>query len=394
MSKFKFTLLFAILIILGFGLYWGRSSWRNWLATQPRISNELEALQESDEELLEKFLSGQTIDELKIYPVLYRLAESVKAESLPLRKAIEQAQASVSSRLRQAAMRASGQRGEAWALEILRKGFEDIDAEVRLTAIDSIKNSSLREHRKVLENHLSWLESNKISEASADKAFDREGELGATLSALVEMLKTDKSGEAGRGYLQRLKELSSKTLGSRGGTSSLALQKLIEVTEDPNLLLSKLDQLLKKSKLEEGFERAAASAILKLANLQDKTLASRLLKLSQHPDAIVRRAVLQSLHRLCPPDVWQIAERSLQTEKDPNNLIAAVEAIALLERSRAIQVLEALKREGSTTSNSANPAREALRVRASALLEELRQRSPTGGACGEDTAQRTGAFTK
>lgn len=313
----------------------------------------------NDQQVIELFLLGEPVDELKLYPALVHSAQS-QSDVSQLKRALELAINHQSTRIRQAAARALGSLSNDWAVLFLQKSLADLNLEVRLTAIDALKRSRDSNHIDVLKTHFQTLSTKASS----------KGELAAVLAALSQMTG-DKS------WMDRL-----VTLAKSQDSDPLAIQKLVETTNEAALLKSTLAQLLAQKTLPDSLQRSAAAATIKLANMGDETLRKSLSALSRNESASIRRAAIQSLHRVCPKDVWSIIVDRLQNESDPNTGITAVESAALLETSRARTELESFVSKGSVTAKEqVTPARRAMYERAKVLLQELQNRPSDSGAC-------------
>jgi hypothetical protein len=118
------------------------------------------------------------------------------------------------------------------------------------------------------------------------------------------------------------------------GTPSLmsaAALKMCEIAPENEVTKEVLHK-----KIAEGTDgRVMGVGIRLLASQQDEWIKTRLGTLASHPDSLVRKAVIQSLHRICPANRWTILNQIIAAETDASVIEVAVDEPLIMPEPEA-----------------------------------------------------------
>jgi HEAT repeat protein len=115
-----------------------------------------------------------------------------------------------------------------------------------------------------------------------------------------------------------------------------AAQRLVTIAPDNNRVLD----LIRKKISAAKNERLTAVGTRYLSARNDPWIRPVLKILMTHPSAIVRSAVVQSIHRVCPPDRWEILDKMMAREEDLNIQKLILEEPIYLGGAKAKSFLE------------------------------------------------------
>lgn len=250
----------------------------------------------------------------EIYGAMIRLAQ--KQEEIARKEALKRA-SDESQFLRGGAAQALGYFSDSEAQAALKKLLSDPDKSVRHFAIQGLgtRTDSLGESDllKLLEGSNQDDETKVVIYSSLLKAASTQQRKDAAVSNL---LKIAYSGE--------------------GEAATAAAQKLVsQVPENPQVV-----DLIRKKISESKNEKVMASGIRYLSSKNDPWIRDALNRLVGHPSPMVRSAVIQSLHRVCPPDRWKMLDQFLQNEKEEPVLKLVLEEPMFLLGEPAVEFLK------------------------------------------------------
>lgn len=282
-------------------------------AEAPKGKVELEA--ESDRSILAQFLDGKKIDERLVYAAVIRLGQISDPEA---QKVSQQLVNSESYYLREGAAQALAYFEDAGSLEALFKLTKDSRESVRGFAIESLgvlPNQQKMAKLKELESQMATLSNLEKVEikASLFKSYpEKSSEKTEALKELVGLARTKDS------------DLFVK-----------ATRKAILVggSEEP------VKSLMKTVVANPAEVDTKALSIRVLGNLKDPFLNDHYKTLLSDKNAKIRLAALQTLHRSCPGERWNILSKAVTEEKDREVQRIILEEISFLERSKAREFL-------------------------------------------------------
>lgn len=275
------------------------------------VNDEYSRTLDGDRETLRNFQNGSEKDEYKIYGAMIRLGEVRDERAYKI--AIDMAKSE--SRLRR--------EGAAQTLAYYTKG----DATELLVELLSDSEPSVKE----------------FAARGLGQVHDP-----ARLEKVEELLKSNALSAT-----QRLNLLSSFYLLSDIAGKTWAVDQMtslassLDTSEAATLLLVQIapedkatTQLLYK-KIEEGSsERVLGVGIRHLASRQDPWMAQNLAKFARHSSPIVRKAVIQSLHRICPSDRWSLLTKMIDSETDKSTIEVSIREAALLSGPEAKKFID------------------------------------------------------
>ncbi len=227
----------------------------------------------------------------QVYGAMIRLAQKNEdmARDAALKRATDE-----NAFLRGGAAQALGHFDDNESKETLKTLLSDKESSVRLFAIQGLgaKTDNLREQE--LRALLSSPELFPMMEVEIYTSLLKSGSEQTKDEALGALLRIASQGEE--------------------ETHTEAAQRLITLAPENNRVLD----LIRKKISAAKNERLTAVGTRYLSSRNDPWIRPILKTLSTHPSAMVRSAVVQSIHRVCPSDRWEILEKMLAREEDLN----------------------------------------------------------------------------
>ncbi len=279
----------------------------------PQNKIELEAA--GDRHVLEQFLAGKKVDERLVYAAVIRLGQISDPEAL---KVSLQLVSSESKYLREGAAQALAYFEDGSSLESLLKLTKDAAESVRGFAIESLgivpnqqKIAKLKELDAQIET-LSNLEKVEVKSSLFKSYPEKSSEKTEALKELVGLTRTKDS--------DLFVKATRKAI-------------LVASAEDP------VKSLMKTVVANPAEIDTKALSIRVLGNLKDPFLNDQYKTLVSDKNPKIRLAALQTLHRACPSDRWNILAKAVAEEKDKEVQRIILEEISFLERGKALEFL-------------------------------------------------------
>ncbi len=309
-------LFFSFLIILIGGIYFFVTKQKSSDSQGKKATDEYDIKLAEYRKTLQAYENGNLDDKYKVYEALIRLGE-VK-DALALKLAIDFSKEEILL-LREGSAQTLAYYPDEKSTEVLMTLLSDKEASVREFAARGLGKSQSKERLELVRKMLT---DNKMN------------------------------------FKERLALLTSfRNLAADAESKSWALNQIVNVANDKNsseitareeaaLLLVQIapyDEATKKviqnQVLEGSSEKVLGVGIRLLATNQDPWIIPQLSKLSEHKSPIVRKAVIQSLHRNCPAHRWELMNRIMKSETDKSVIETGLREAALLAGNEAITFL-------------------------------------------------------
>jgi HEAT repeat protein len=304
----------VVLVLLS--LWFVTSKFRNRDTPHPKTTDEYLLKLEADRKVLEDFESGKSTDPYAVYGAIIRLGEvqDPLAEKTSLKLATHE--------------NALFREGSAQSL-----GFYDNDSATEtLIQLLSDRETSVRQF--------------------AAKAFGQAAS-ESRLAKVRDLLSNPKlSPQVRLGLLGSLYQL-----GGTGATKSWALEQIVALAAHPTqgdeatLYLVQIapespttTEVLHKKLQANPSDRVTGVAIRHLSSRQDPWIRDHISRLTNHKSSIVRKAIIQSLHRNCPRERWDIMKKIVLSENDKSVIEAAIRETSLLSGDEAADFFNALEK--------------------------------------------------
>jgi HEAT repeat protein len=317
-SKASLVVVISVVLVLAGGLLiWGLRNSKEQSKSTPNPALDSYSIElQNNRTDLKAYLNGQTLDEASIYRAVIQLAE-VK-DPLALEAALRMKQSS-SRYFREGSAQALGYFDTADASKALKELTSDREASVRAFAIQALGRSSSEERKETLS------------------AVEEKGELGdeeriALSDARFKAAASDEDREAA------LATLAKMANGKNASLSSRAALKMVELApESPQTR-----DVLHRKIAENTDAPVMGTGIRTLSSQRDPWIASKLTALALHENPLVRKAVIQSLHRVCPPNRWEILSTIARHETDPSVLEVVIDEALLIPEKNIESFFQAL----------------------------------------------------
>jgi HEAT repeat protein len=265
---------------------------------------------------LKTYLGGGKVDDALVYRAVIQLGE-VK-DSVALEAALKLKDSS-SRYFREGAAQSLGYYETSEAESALKTLTTDKEPSVRAFAIQALGRSSSDDRRQELDS-------------LQEKGGLTDEELIALNDGKYKSAKTNEEREA------VLVNLAKLTSGKKTSLSSQAALKMVELApESPHTR-----EVLHRKVSENSDTAVMGTGIRTLASQRDPWISPKLEALSSHESPIVRKAAVQSLHRICPPNRWAILSSVAQHETDPSVIEVVIDEALLIPEKNIETFLEAL----------------------------------------------------
>lgn len=266
---------------------------------------------------LKAYLDGREVEDALVYRAAIQLAE-VK-DPLALEAALRLKQ-SPSRYFREGAAQSLGYFETADAFKALKDLTADQETSVRAFAIQALGRSSNDERRNALED-------------LDEKGGLSDEELIALNDGRFKAAKTNEDREA------VLANLAKLTNDKKASLSSRAALKMVEIAPENSLTRDVLHR-----KISENVDAPVmGTGIRTLSSQRDPWISPKLETLASHESPLVRKAVVQSLHRICPANRWAILSAVAQHETDPSVIEVVLDEALLIPDKNAETFLESLQ---------------------------------------------------
>lgn len=309
----------GILLIVAFGLFFKVLSSKKKVTEKTEKNQVVVDSDKSDKGALEDFLNGDKIPENEIYGAVIRLGQVGDNTALEVAKKLV---ANESRLLREGAAQALSYFPDQNILKEVDVLLKDKEESVRVFAIEGLSVLKSQEREKMAE------EKQKQSDLSTNEKV-------AVLGSLYKLRSQNEKQKKDLENLLGLAVGSDKTLSQKA--SLKAMQIAFEAKPVKEMMIEKV----KNSK----DETVKTVAIRNLANANDPWLREKLLELSQNPNPAIKIAAIQSLHRVCPENRWQIIENIIKKEKEESIVNHALEELLFIERAKSLMLLTKLSKD-------------------------------------------------
>jgi len=318
--KNKGLVIIALLVLVA-GFFFAKKYFKDRDSSAPHSNDEYQIKLEEDRGILKKFKSGSFAengtgpDAFLVYGAMIRLGE-VK-DALAYEVAVKESE-SQENLYREAAAQTLGYYPEDEATEILVKLLGDRETSVKEFAAKGLGKA---QDPKRLE---------KVRELLSAKNIPNAQRL-PLLASYYQLASDDAKAWA----LSQIVKMTSET--EIGDDAALLMVQI--APESPSTT-----QVL-QSKIEAGESvRVIGVGIRHLASQQDPWLPQNLARLSAHKSPLVRKAVIQSLHRNCPANRWDLMKKISSAENDKSVIEVTIREAAVLSGHDAQAFLDSLKK--------------------------------------------------
>lgn len=338
MAKYtKIALIFAALVIVTAAAFYFLQNRSTEVAVpEGQIMTEELQLQQDREAL-----KNPNATPNQIYGAMIRLAQ--KNEEVAHDEALKRS-SDTNPFLRGGAAQALGHFDDEASKDALKKLLNDNEKSVRLFAVQGLGTKTDSLHEQELQQLLKSSQLDPMMEVEIYTSLLKTGSDETKQQALTNLLRIAKAGE--------------------DDVNTEASQRLITYAPDNEQVLDVIRRKISAAKNE----RVTAVGTRYLSSRNDPWVRPILKTLSNHSSPTVRSAVIQSLHRVCPADRWEILDSMLAKETDNTVLKLILEEPMYLmgERAKAF-VDKAAKKEGLSESDQK-------------ILAETREKVEAGGS--------------
>ncbi len=279
--------------LVGIGVYFSKNKVEPAPKTPQVMTEELQRKMDLDT------LSKSSSPPGQRYGAMIRLAQ--KQEEVARTEALKSA-TDKNGLLRGGAAQALGYFKDEEAIATLKKLLTDEQKSVRLFAVQG------------LGQRTDTLRNEELSGLLKDPNLDDEMRV-EIYSSQLKAATTPQQKEAAIGNLLTIAKAGEEQVNNE------ATQRLVTFAPDD----PKVVDLLRRKISAAKNERATAVGIRYLSSKNDPWIRDILKSLASHPSPMVRAAVIQSLHRVCPADRWKILDGFLANEKDQPTMKLALE---------------------------------------------------------------------
>jgi HEAT repeat protein len=313
-------------------------------------------------------LASSSSTPTQIYGAMIRLAQ--KQEKIAHDEALKQAK-SENSLLRGGAAQALGYFDDEESMGALKTLLSDKEKSVRLFAVQGLGQKSAKLRESELEALLKSEDLDPEMKVEIQSSLLKAGSETAQASAKEALLSIAKEGEE--------------------NVNTEAAQRLVTIIPEDTQVIDLMRRKISAAKNE----RLTAVGTRYLSARGDPWIRDVLKTLSHHPSPMVRAAVIQSLHRVCPKDRWELLNGFLEKEQDPSTMRLALEEPMFLLGQPAVTFLEKAVASKTLTSDQVKIAEESLKkVKASSGPELCDQQAasranPKGDPVKESPVEAT-----
>ncbi|MFZ9595107.1 MAG: HEAT repeat domain-containing protein [Bdellovibrionia bacterium] len=271
----------------------------------------LENLFEQDRKILKK----KDATESQVYAALVRLAKV--HDPLALEYAMER-KATASSFLKKALAEVFGFFDTPETHQGLLDLSRDSNLDVRLAVVSSLTHSQLPKREELL---------GRLLENESAQPVER-------ITILATLIQVTSSAELRKKTIEQLLSVMSTH-----GEIEVPRSTLILVVNSA-AVSPEIQEFLKKILDQRKFPALGGLAVRQLAALRNPWLKSKAQDLSKSPDSQVRLALVESLHWICPKDLWRLIGDLLVNEKDRDVQSALLDELQLLVSRSSIPEVE------------------------------------------------------